>query len=240
MIISNQTKIRDIISESAMLEGVLFRFGINQVNNQSVEEASRSHQENPDFVTAILKAFDENSDFPRQELASFSLFSLLNYLRKTHEYYLSKKLPEIEQSLNNLLSDYTDSDPLLTSLSRFFMTYKRALTKHISDEEDLLFPYIEYMLKLKQHGPLLIKPLEKLKGYSIHSFILHHDEVEKDLMEVKKIIVKYSPELSTSMPYRIFLIQLDLFEKDLLRHAMVEDEVLVPKALWLQSVLFNY
>jgi regulator of cell morphogenesis and NO signaling len=237
MHISTQSKIKEIISENRLLEGVLFRFGIRNPGNCTLQEASIDNKKNPYFVAAILKAFDENHAFPKKELASFPLLSLLDYLRQTHEYYLFKKMPEIEQSLGHLLNSYPDSAPLFNSLARFFVVYKNELSRHIEEEEEYLFPYIEYLIKLKQHGTRVIKLKEKLKNYSLGCFIYNHDEVEKNLMEVRQIISKYSPALSQALPFRIFLSQLETFEKDLIRHARVEDEVLVPKALWLEKYL---
>ena len=79
-----------------------------------------------------------------------------------------------------------------------------------------------------------------MKSYSISTFIAEHNDMENDLAEVRKVIVDYSPAYSiTPFPYRIFLIQLQLFENDLRKHAQIEDEVLVPKALHLENELLS-
>ena len=55
--------------------------------------------------------------------------------------------------------------------------------------------------------------------------------------EVSEIIKRYSAYEATPLPYRIFLNQVELFELELRKHAIIEDHVLVPMAMELEAKL---
>lgn len=72
-------------------------------------------------------------------------------------------------------------------------------------------------------------------NYSLQKFIDNHHDTEKDLSNVKEAILNYEPPESNQTPYRILLTQIDAFEKDLSVHALIEDSVLIPRALQLEK-----
>jgi regulator of cell morphogenesis and NO signaling len=224
----------EVLSLDPCLISVLERLNVPHKNvKRTITEASEGSGNNPDFVVEILKAYSNKSYFPQKELTVFSTPCLIDYLRKTHRHYINKLLPQMEQSITQLIKKFGLSHPDLVLLTYIFLKYKTELEEHIQNEEIKLFPYIESLLKAKQHG---IQYLDKIfKEYSIEQFISAHDENELSLPEIREIIQDNSPLISLPMPYRIFLIQLELFEQDLLIHAKVEDEVLIPKALLLEK-----
>src|SRR6266702_7736068 len=53
---------------------------------------------NPQFMTALLRAFEEKPFCPG-DFDTFPIELIVDYIKRTHVYYLQKKLPEIEQSI---------------------------------------------------------------------------------------------------------------------------------------------
>ena len=191
---------------------------------------------NADFVRVILKAFENEAEFPREEMKQFPISVILDYMQKTHHYYLFKKLPEIEQSIYALLKNYEREHPLLPLLKQFFTDYRNELVSHFKAEEKQLFPYICFLEKSAKN--LEILPFfERTQYYSIQKFITGHHDTEDDLKEVREIILEYSAPTKNESLYRILLHQLETFEHDLTIHALTEDEVLIPKALELEQKL---
>lgn len=78
---------------------------------------------------------------------------------------------------------------------------------------------------------------ELLNNCSIASFDDNHDPIEDDLKSVSSIIHSYSANVETPLPYRVFLNQVELFEMELRKHAIIEDHVLVPMAREIESRL---
>ncbi|MFM7022458.1 MAG: hypothetical protein ACKOXB_05730 [Flavobacteriales bacterium] len=191
---------------------------------------------NHQLIEAILKSYDDNYDFPYAEFNTFSAEEIINYLEVTHRYYLMKKLPEMEQTVFQVFNKYNESHKLLSLLCLFFADYKKKLEEHIRFEEEKLFPYIKSLSQLNnQSSPEAINAV--LDSFSLQEFIVNHNKVEDDLQEVRNIILKYKAEKSTPLPYRIFLTQLQNFELELSRHALIEDEILLPRMLQKEASL---
>jgi regulator of cell morphogenesis and NO signaling len=233
--ISIEAKIEEVIAESRSAEEVLSRLYLMPPVtsfHDSIYDASKSNGYNPYFIVEILKAYSDHSEFPAQGLKAFPTSSILQYLKATHAYYLQKKLPEIEISIQGLIRKFSHSHPDLIILTQLFLLYKEDLIEHILNEEGKLFPYIEKLEKLKQHGRAYI---HFKNDYSIHRFQKEHQHNEEALTEIRQIIDRYSPSHTIAMPFRIFMIQLDFFEKDLFTHARIEDEILIPRILRLEK-----
>lgn len=232
--ITKSTKIKDICGASQVLEGVLDRFDFQKANpDYTLLEACRYSSFQVDFVVAILKAFSDIYAFPKKELSGFSLQNIIGYLRKTHKFYLDKKIPEIELSFIQLSRDFSYSHPQLIVLGGMFMHYKKELEEHIDHEEFILFPYIEGLLKAKEKGKKISS--FGLDKYSINDFVQEHDHDEEVLSEIRSSIHERFKNSEIPFPFRIFLHQVEALEKDLLKHARVEDEVLLPMALRLEQ-----
>lgn len=210
--------------------------------HQSVTERLDAWDQSPieldgELIELILDLYIDDRDFPYQKIRKFSVGEILTYLQATHRYYLTKKLPEIEQSLLHIFSRFGKTHELLAELCFFFNDYRNDLIEHIKMEEREFFPYIKRLVKAAQ-GEL---PAEEVKALlskaSIAQFTDHHDSIEDELKEVSKIIKRYSEYETTPFPYRIFLNQVELFELELRKHAIIEDHVLVPMAREIEEKL---
>lgn len=177
----------------------------------------------------VFQALERGEQLPDAFVRELKLSDLLSHLKLSHRYYLNTKLPEIEQSIYALYEHKTKADDLLLLLCSFFIDYKDKLIEHIKLEERKLFPYIEN-LKLLETGNIDRLPAE-FEGFSITVFEESHSDLEEDLERIRRQIIDTIGSVKTPLPFRIFLTQLEFFEKDMAVHAYLEDEVLVPKVL---------
>lgn len=170
--------------------------------------------------------------FNPSNYAEQPLHVILEYLRESHRYYLSKKLPEIEQQLFHLYAKFPEYR-LFKVLYLFFQDYKVHLIKHIDSEERTVFTYVDLLLKAKQ--PSKEERMILLQGSpSLNHFIQEHHDTEKDLTAMRKIL-KSDDTYQQLHPTSMLLHQLSSLENHLNIHARLEDEVFVPKALELEK-----
>lgn len=190
----------------------------------------------PGFIAALLRAFEEKP-FCAEDFSPFSIDMIIEYIQRTHVFYLQKKLPEIEQSILLLSGLYTSHHPILIALQDFFQEYCRDLTEHIMSEERLLLPYISQLCRSTLSLGSYSEYLMARTKYSVVGFIAAHEDTEDELKDIRQTIRLYEPPTSNASLYRILLAQLEAFERDLCVHAHIEDEVLIPRALQLESAL---
>jgi regulator of cell morphogenesis and NO signaling len=175
----------------------------------------------------------------KKRLYKLSIEEILIYLKKSHAGYLDKIFPEMEQQFNHLYQHHRESDPIPFHLCTMFMVFKEKLKTHILNEETKLFPYINALNNLKNKQGVYSE-VNELSKYSIDQFMEEHDDVESDLKVIKSLIIENSEILELPMPFKLFLIQLETFEKDLRLHAWLEDELLVHKVKNLENQVKSF
>jgi regulator of cell morphogenesis and NO signaling len=226
------TSVNDIMDNTKILQLITER--LENVNlNKNVDNWEMNHE----LIGLILELYNDDEDFVYEKMRKFSIEDILNYLQATHQYYLEKKLPEIEQSMLHIYSKYTESHRLLSSLMVFFNDYKNQLIAHIRMEERYLFPYIRRMIIASKTKTICAKNLSIDPFFSIKKFIASHLPIEDELKEVSRIIRQFSGNEAIPLPFKIFMNQVDLFEIELRKHAIIEDHVLVPMVIELENRL---
>lgn len=228
MLINKEMKMADVIHLNHHLLPIINRFGIQLgFGERSVHEVCKDYAVNLDFFLEIVNTFHDPSYFPLRHLRSFAPGMLIDYLQKTHLYYLRIKLPEIAQYIRQLTSN-TDVDPNhVLLLQDFFKSYESELTAHINREEQRVYPYIRTLEKALQTGAVKADCAAS-EAYTIHHYEEEHDDVESKLFDLKNIIIKYLPSPVESRLFNIILHELFELEKDLNNHAHIEDLILVP------------
>ncbi len=224
------TSVNDLIDNSKMLQLINERLDIAPKT-----KASSHLGMNHELIELILDLYNDDENFSYEKMQRFSVEDILDYLQVTHQYYLNKKLPEIEQSLLHIFSKYGQSHQLLASLAIFFNDYKNKLIDHIRMEEKQLFPYIRKTIIASKIKSVCAESLEIDPDFSIEKFISSHSPIEDELKEVSQIIKNYSSNEIIPLPYKIFLNQVELFELELRKHAIIEDHVLVPMVIELEK-----
>ncbi len=234
--------VKDIIIHNHFLEMVLERFDIKfNLHNQSLECIAKSNQLELDFLLQILNIFDSEKPFSTSALHTYAPQVILDYLSRTHKYYLGKRLFEIEYSIQQIGKKNSNDYFLYSSLESFFSEFKTGLWEHIEMEEHFLFPHINFLLAAEKQS-FDKKTLKlKLNNFSISKFIAeHNDDSETQLNEILSVIDYLYPETEHCFsPVCVLKKQLQGFEKDLHIHGLVEDEVLIPRLLRLETELLT-
>ena len=194
--------------------------------------------EQTEFIATLLRVFEEKL-FNAREFDSFPLGMIVDYIQRTHIYYLDKKLPEIEQNILLLSGHYESGHPILTALRNFFHRYVQDLSEHIRAEEARLLPYIQLLREAEASPSDFSRFLIARRDYSIDRFLSEHHDTEDELKDIRQTIRLYEPPKDNESLYRILLMQLQVFEQDLCVHAHIEEEVLIPKARRLEKDFNN-
>lgn len=213
-------RIIDLVETNYHLLPVINRFGIVLGNqDKSLEIICKERDINVEFFLVIVNAFHHEDYFPEDELKSFSPLLIIDYLIKTHDYYLNIVLPKLDDLMRKLIESDTSERNQLHILEQFYLKYKEELLLHIQEEEHKAFPYIKQIVHHRQVG----------KSYNIHVFEKEHTNVDMKLNDLKNLIIKYVEPVYDQHICNDFLISLFRFEKDIKDHARIEDTVLIPQ-----------
>jgi regulator of cell morphogenesis and NO signaling len=167
------------------------------------------------LLVCNLYTFDDY--FPDTKvLMEIPLGDLMQYLKNSHTDYLNNRMPAIISRVMNLTNDcHIKHGKMLTE---FCEKYKQEVIAHFDYEEKTVFPYIQELL---DGG--------KSENYQIKDYERHHTFLNLDiaLNDLKNIIIKYLPPECEMEKCRNALIELFLFESDLNKHTILEDQILI-------------
>lgn len=216
-----------LITTNYRLLNMLSRFGISLgVGDKSVEEVCRLNNVDCCTFLAVVNLFN-NPEAP-QENPLFSMEELINYLQKSHTYYLDYRLPALRVALEKAIAGGGKEMQYL--ILNYFDDYASEVARHMNQENEEVFPYLRRLLESVEGG----SPLQG--GKNPHIFSEQHNSIDVRLGELIDIIVKYYPggatnELNTVL-YDIFVCQ-----QDLESHNLIEDVLLVPKVKEMEETL---
>lgn len=198
----------------------------------TLESLNRRDQE---FVTTLIRAFEEEEGFHYDEFNRFSLHTIIDYIRRTHRLYLTKTLHEIEQSIGLLNEAYRSGHPLLGMLNDFYLKYKTDLIHHIRVEDEQLIPWISKLASSLNNELNLLEHFFSTSRFSLKDFLKDHHDNDSVLDEIRFKIQTYDPPLVNRFIYNVLLNQLEFFARDLHVHGKIEEEVLIPAAFEIEE-----
>ena len=147
--------------------------------------------------------------------------AIVDFLHRSHDYFMSYKFPHIRRNLLLALDEnQSDVNPAIVG---FFDAYVRQVQIHFDYEENTVFPYVRALTD------------GIASGYNIDEFRKHHDEVAEKLSDLKNVIMRY---YKTSVPDNMYDVLVDLFncEEDLESHHIIENRMLIPMVARMESV----
>ena len=225
---TKKNKIIDLVETNYHLLPVINRMGVNLGNkDKSLEKICIDQNINIEFFLVIINTFHNDEYFPETEFKSFSPLLIIDYLKKTHQYYIEYVLPKLEWLLNQLIESNKTEVHQLTIIKQFYHQYREEFLLHINEEEFKVFPYITNLVNKSNDN----------EQYCIHSFEKEHTNVDIKLNDLKNLIIKYIEPVYDNNICNDFLITLFRFEKDIKNHARIEDKILIPQVIELEKNL---
>jgi regulator of cell morphogenesis and NO signaling len=230
----------EAVLENHRLLPLFPRFNIRLgFGEMSVEDVCRHFDVNTDFFLEIANTYLDEIYVPQENISEFSLDNLILYLTRTHAYYLETALPRVERKIKRLLEQSSLSAREQKFVTGFFNDYKKEFLEHISNEEDVVIPYIREL----QRQCRLEQPenafLESMTGYSIKDFAREHDPLQFSLENLSRLIIKNLPPFDDFDLCNEILGDLASLVADLIDHANMEDRILVPRVAELEQEIIR-
>ncbi len=225
--VDENIKIADLVYLDYHILPVLNRFGIYLgFGDKNIKQICTEKKINTSFFLEIINVFLYEDYFPKETLQKFEINEILNYLNKTHDFFLSFKLPRIEKKINELINICCQENfSKIKLIKNFYLEYKNELIEHIKYEEIVIFPYVKKISEKKI----------KNSDFKIQLYLDNHSNIDEKIFDLKNLIIKYldipkQSEISNEILYDLFD-----FEKDIKQHQKIEEKVLVPKVMKIEK-----
>ncbi|MDR1526436.1 MAG: hemerythrin domain-containing protein [Dysgonamonadaceae bacterium] len=215
-VFSEKMKVADLVLTNYRLLYVFPCFGLSLgLGESTVKQVCEKNGISVSLFLLVCNLYTFENYFPDASiLMQLPLNDLMQYLRNAHQDYLNNRMPKVIAQVLNL----TDTSQVKHGkmLMEFCGKYRQELITHFDYEEQIVFPYIKKLLEGGKTGQYKIKEYER-----------NHSNLNAALSDLKNIIIKYLPPECAIEKCRNVLIDLFLFESDLSKHTLLEDQILI-------------
>jgi regulator of cell morphogenesis and NO signaling len=225
----------DIVARDFRTAGVFEHFGIDFCcgGRRSVADACRAATVDP---AALLRALDAVTaiDDRRDDVAAWPADRLVEHIVETHHGYVRTALPMIARYLAKLVEVHGARHPELAEVRIAFARMSRDLAQHMIKEEQVLFPYICELAAREESCGRMQSPFGTVEN-PILMMEREHRAAADDLRAIRELTDNFTAPADGCTTYAVCLAELARFEADLHRHVHLENNVLFPAAIALES-----
>lgn len=189
------------------------------------------------LVEDDLLVLEGSTSLPSQNFNAWSLNFLVDYIINTHHSYVKSAIPLLIEYTKKIAKVHGNTHPNLIIIANKFNEIAEELNAHIFKEEHILFPYIKQLVLAKSNP--LANPLNAISTIKnpIRTMENEHERVGALVKEIRILSNNFTPPIEACASYKVAFYKLQEFEEDLHQHIHLENNILFPKSLLLESFL---
>ena len=220
-------KMADQIDSNPQLLLMLQHFTIDfRVSDLTVSQLCSQYGISENIFVDIANLYNGFGVKKNHTYTKKDLLQVIDFLKNTHHYYRSEMYPQINYYIHKLQENHPEME--LKLIEKFFNEYFTEVKEHLDYEDDIAFPYFIKLLNENSTD-------DALKLYSSKEYGEHHTDIELKLHDLKNLLLKYVKiDNDLNLRRKLFLALYEL-EYDLYIHSLIEETILIPSGLKIES-----
>lgn len=235
---STATKtVREIALDQPSSIRVFEKLGIDYCcgGRRPLAEACSASQLEMDAVLAALEAAEAtpvpcNEDWTRQTFES-----LIAHIVSAHHAYVLRELPRLAALAQKVVARHGARLPELPLIETLLAELDGELRQHLAKEEQVLFPYLVELERAITNGVAKPHGCFGTVASPIAMMMREHDAAGEIVAEIRRLSHGFAPPADSCPTFRAFYDGLKEFELDLHQHIHLENNILFPRALELET-----
>jgi regulator of cell morphogenesis and NO signaling len=166
---------------------------------------------------------------------SETLTTLAAYIVDTHHFFTKQELIRLEKLIAKVCQAHGGNHSELLKLQELFQELKQDLLPHMLKEEQVLFPYIARLEEANYFGQPAPQPFFGTVNNPVRMMTTEHDRAGELLRAMRTVTGDYAVPGNACASYRALYRALPEFEADLHQHIHLENNILFPRAVELET-----
>lgn len=181
---------------------------------------------------AAVKAGDEAA---QEDWSQATLSALMAHIVATHHLYIRQELPRLLPMAEKVAAKHGPAHPEFQRIAKRLEQEAENLTSHLYKEESILFPYIEALERSRKNEGGAPHGCFGTVENPIRMMMMEHEASGAALEAMREVTQGFTPG-AWACPTTVGLLHgLAAFERDLHRHVHLENNLLFPRAIALES-----
>lgn len=240
--IDHTRTVSEIVRGDYRTADVFKKYGINYCcgGKVSLQEACTQKEVDVDNFIKDLQAATKTVHLSNHiDYNSWSVDFLIDYIVNLHHAYLYKTLPMLQGSIISFVNSHKKTQPELVEIQAVFEKLANLLISHNRHEEEVIFPYIKQIAntyrRKESYGSLFVRTMRK----PFSSIEAEHSQMEELLVELRKLTNNYQFPAEACTNHQVIFGKLGEFDRDLVHHKHLENNILFPKAIAMEKELLQ-
>lgn len=204
--------------------------------SQACEEKGIDIEE---VLVQLEKLNDNNPEHNHEQYIHWDLGFLADYIVNVHHKYVRNMIPVISAHADKVTSKHGQNHPELIKVANHFTVVYKDLKQHMMKEEQLLFPYVKYLVNVRNNSGTPEAPFFGSIKNPIQMMEAEHESAGNLLADIGSLTNNYTPPADACNTLKVFYNELKEFEQDLHKHVHLENNILFPGSIELENNLFN-
>ncbi len=238
--------VRELVLAQPAARRVLERYGIDyccgggQLLDEAIAEAGADRQE---VLRAVQEAVEETARpgaTQEPDWQGMSMTDMANHIERQHHTFMKRELPRVEELLARVRRAHAENHgPMLGELTRTFTGLRSEIEMHLMKEEQVLFPYLRQLQAYADgrgerpviHCVTVLNPITQMRH--------EHEEAGVALARMRELTDDYTVPADGCETFRAAYEALQEMEADLHEHIHLENNILFPRAVELETTVMS-
>lgn len=236
---NNDSKtVAEFVTENIKTADVFKKHGIDFCcgGGVTIKEACKKNAVDFDTLITELNLVESTNSF-LNDYNKWELDFLIDFIQNTHHKYVDENLTLLKQYVDKVAQAHGDNHPEIFEIQELIHVVSDELTTHMKKEELLLFPFIKKLVRAKREHTKIEKPYFDSVNNPIQMMEEDHDHAGDIFKHISKLTNAYQTPEDACNTFKALYAKLKEFEDDLYQHVHLENNILFPKARYIESRL---
>lgn len=234
---TKETSIGEIVAKDLRKAEVFKKFKIDFCcgGKKTLSQVCNDKQINIKDIESEFEKLDSTAESVSQNYNEWSLDFLVDFIINTHHKYVKSSLPLLLEYTAKVAKVHGKEHLEVVTIYDLFKEASEELNSHMMKEENILFPYIKQLVSEKNSVNegcsfgTVKNPIRMMEH--------EHDVVGNIFKTIRELSNDYTPPEDACTTYKLSYKKLEEFENDLHHHIHLENNILFPKSIKLESEL---
>jgi regulator of cell morphogenesis and NO signaling len=233
------TKVKEIAVADPGAKQILEESGVDYCcgGDKSLHEACMHADVSAEEILSRLRKNTALAGPDDGNWISAPLADLTLHIREQHHRYVREAIPRVEALLTKVKAKHGKNHPEIAGIEKLFVALGKEMIMHMQKEEQILFPYIDALERSISGNGTLEPPFFQTVRNPIHAMMKDHDSAGELARQIRKASSQYTPPADGCASYQALYLDLHAFEADLHQHIHLENNILFPRAVEMESAV---
>lgn len=205
--------------------------------NRTIDEVCEAKTIDRETLLNDLNSLEEQREIHPDVFKAMEPAKLADYIEENHHKYVEEAITQLKPYLRKVVTVHGGHHPELAEIEQEFLASAGELAMHMKKEELILFPYIRKMDEAISTNEKIVKPHFGKVENPVAMMKHEHDTEGERFRRISELSNDYNPPADACNTYRVTYALLKEFEEDLHLHIHLENNILFPRAIEMDSRL---